>query len=38
MIVLSGARRDLGQPEAAAVALEVSALEGPLRPRTARLR
>lgn len=38
MIVVSGARRDLGQPEAAAVALEVPALEGPVRPWTARLR
>lgn len=38
MIVASGARRDLGQPAAAAVALEVSALDGPVRPWTARLR
>jgi tetratricopeptide (TPR) repeat protein len=38
MIVLSGARRDLGQPEAAAAALEVPALEGPVREWTARLR
>jgi tetratricopeptide (TPR) repeat protein len=38
MIVVSGARRDMGQPEAAAVALNVSALEGPVRPWTARLR
>jgi tetratricopeptide (TPR) repeat protein len=38
MIVASGARRDMGQPEAAAVALNVSALEGPVRPWTARLR
>jgi tetratricopeptide (TPR) repeat protein len=38
MIVASGARRDMGQPETAAVALNVSALEGPVRPWTARLR
>ena len=38
MIVVSGARRDLGQPEAAAVGLDVAALEGPVRPWTARLR
>jgi hypothetical protein len=38
MIVASGARRDMGQPEAAAVALDVAALEGPVRPWTARLR
>jgi tetratricopeptide (TPR) repeat protein len=38
MIVVSGARRDMRQPEAAAVALEVPALEGPVRPWTARLR
>jgi tetratricopeptide (TPR) repeat protein len=38
MIVVSGARRDLGQPEAAAVALDVPALEGPVREWTARLR
>lgn len=38
MIVASGARRDLGQPEAAAASLEVPALEGPVRPWTARLR
>jgi tetratricopeptide (TPR) repeat protein len=38
MIVASGARRDMGQPEAAAVALDVGALEGPVRPWTARLR
>jgi hypothetical protein len=38
MIVASGARRDMGQPEAAAVGLDVAALEGPVRPWTARLR
>lgn len=38
MIVVSGARRDLGQPEAAAVGLNVGALEGPVREWTARLR
>ena len=38
MIVASGARRDMGQPEAAAVALDVAALEGPIQPWTARLR
>jgi tetratricopeptide (TPR) repeat protein len=38
MIVASGARRDMGQPQAAAVTLEVPALEGPVRPWTARLR
>ena len=38
MIVASGARRDMGQAEAAAVALDVAALEGPVRPWTARLR
>ena len=38
LIVASGARRDMGQPEAAAVALDVAALEGPVRPWTARLR
>ena len=34
----SGARRDMGQAEAAVVSLQVAALEGPVRPWTARLR
>lgn len=38
LIVASGARRDLGQAAAAAAALQVGALEGPVRPWTARLR
>lgn len=38
LIVASGARRDLGQSAAAAASLQVGALEGPLRPWTARLR
>jgi tetratricopeptide (TPR) repeat protein len=38
LIVASGARRDLGQPDAAVVSLQVGALEGPVRPWTARLR
>ena len=38
LIVASGARRDLGQPDAAVVLLQVAALEGPVRPWTARLR
>lgn len=38
LIVASGARRDLGQPEAAVLLLQVAALEGPVRPWTARLR
>ncbi|MGZ6804955.1 MAG: hypothetical protein ACXVFU_18100, partial [Nocardioidaceae bacterium] len=38
LIVASGARRDLGQPEAAVISLQVAALEGPVRPWTARLR
>ena len=38
MIVASGARRDMGQPEAAVAGLEVPALEGPVRAWTARLR
>ena len=38
LIVASGARRDLGQPSAAAASLQVGALEGPVRPWTARLR
>lgn len=38
LIVCSGARRDLGQNEAAAHMLEVGALEGPVKPWTARLR
>ena len=38
LIVASGARRDLGQPDAAVISLQVAALEGPVRPWTARLR
>jgi tetratricopeptide (TPR) repeat protein len=38
LIVASGARRDLGQPEAAVVALQVGALVGPVKPWTVRLR
>ncbi len=38
LIVASGARRDLGQADAAVVSLQVGALEGPVRPWTARLR
>jgi tetratricopeptide (TPR) repeat protein len=38
LIVSSGARRDLGQTEAAVHMLEVGALSGPVRPWTARLR
>jgi tetratricopeptide (TPR) repeat protein len=38
LIVCSGARRDLGQPEAAVHLLEVGALEGPVKPWTVRLR
>ncbi len=38
LIVSSGARRDLGQLDAAVAMLEVSALDGPQRPWTARLR
>lgn len=38
LIVASGARRDLGQAAAAAASLQVGALEGPIRPWTARLR
>ena len=38
LIVASGARRDLGQAGAAVVSLQVAALEGPVRPWTARLR
>jgi tetratricopeptide (TPR) repeat protein len=38
LIVSAGARRDLGQLEAAVALLEVSALDGPVRPWTARLR
>jgi hypothetical protein len=38
LIVASGARRDLGQPEAAVISLQVAALEGPVRPWTTRLR
>ncbi len=38
LIVCSGARRDLGQHEVAAHMLEVGALNGPVKPWTARLR
>ncbi|MCW2600620.1 MAG: Tetratricopeptide 4 [Frankiales bacterium] len=38
LIVASGARRDMGQADAAVVSLQVAALEGPTRPWTARLR
>ncbi|MGB8650479.1 MAG: tetratricopeptide repeat protein [Mycobacteriales bacterium] len=38
MIVVSGARRDLGQAAAAVASLQVPALEGPVREWTARLR
>ena len=38
LIVASGARRDLGQAAAAVVSLQVGALEGQVRPWTARLR
>lgn len=38
LIVCSGARRDLGQAEAAVQLLEVGALDAPVRPWTARLR
>lgn len=38
LIVASGARRDLGQTDAAVISLQVGALEGPVRPWTARLR
>lgn len=38
MIVASGARRDLGQFDAAVALLQVPALEGPVREWTARLR
>ena len=38
MIVSSGARRDLGQHDTAVALLQVPALEGPVRPWTARLR
>jgi hypothetical protein len=38
MIVASGARRDLGQYDAAVALLQVPALEGPVREWTARLR
>lgn len=38
LIVGSGARRDLGQTDAAVALLEVAALHGPTRPWTARLR
>lgn len=38
LIVASGARRDLGHAAAAAASLQVGALEGPVRPWTARLR
>lgn len=38
LIVASGARRDQGHADAAVVSLQVAALEGPVRPWTARLR
>jgi tetratricopeptide (TPR) repeat protein len=38
LIVSAGARRDLGQLEAAVAMLDVAALEGPVKPWTARLR
>jgi tetratricopeptide (TPR) repeat protein len=38
LIVASGARRDMGQADAAVVSLQVAALDGPVRPWTARLR
>lgn len=38
LIVTSGARRDLGQAEAAVISLQVGALEGPVKPWTCRLR
>ncbi|MCU1594125.1 MAG: hypothetical protein JWO12_1517 [Frankiales bacterium] len=38
LIVAAGARRDMGQFDAAVVALQVGALEGPVRPWTVRLR
>ena len=38
LIVTSGARRDLGQADAAVLSLQVAALEDPVRPWTARLR
>lgn len=38
LIVASGARRDLGQPDAAVASLQVKALDGPVKPWTARLR
>ena len=38
LIVSSGARRDMGQAEAAVVSLQVAALDGPVKPWTARLR
>ncbi len=38
MIVASGARRDLGQAGTAVALLQVPALDGPVRPWTARLR
>jgi tetratricopeptide (TPR) repeat protein len=38
LVVGSGARRDLGQTDAAVAMLEVAALQGPVRPWTARLR
>jgi tetratricopeptide (TPR) repeat protein len=38
LIVAAGARRDLGQLDAAVVSLQVAALEGPVRPWTSRLR
>lgn len=38
LIVAAGARRDMGQVEAAVVSLQVGALEGAVRPWTSRLR
>ena len=38
LIVAAGARRDMGQVDAAVVSLQVGALEGPVRPWTCRLR
>jgi tetratricopeptide (TPR) repeat protein len=38
LIVTAGARRDQARPEAALAMLEVGALDGPVRPWTARLR
>lgn len=38
LVVSAGARRDLGQLDAAVALLDVAALEGPVKPWTARLR